>query len=532
MLSTSKLTVQMGKEVLFENVTIKFTNGNAYGIIGANGSGKSTFLKVLSKELEPSSGSVFLESSKRLSFLRQDHNVYNDFNVIDVVIMGNEKLYKIMKEKDLLYAKEDFNEEDGIKAARLEEIFDNLGGWNAEYDAAILLNGLGVSANFHYEKMSFLDSKLKVKVLLAQALFGNPDVLLLDEPTNNLDIVAIRWLEEFLMDYKNTLIIVSHDRYFLNKVCTHIADIDYKEVRLYAGNYDFWYESSQLMLKQAKEANKKSEEKIKELQDFIARFSANASKSRQATSRKKLLDKIELTELRPSTRRYPYVNFQIERRLGDDILTISNLTKVIDGEKVLNNISFTLGRRDKVAFIGDNEKAKTALFEILMNNDLNYSGEFKFGETITKAYFERDNSRVFPKKGKIIEWLGDFSTNKEISYLRGFLGRMLFSGDEVYKNIDILSGGEKVRVLLSKMMLESANLLIFDEPTHHLDMESITSLNKGMIEFKGVILFSSTDHQLVQTTANRIIEIKDDGSIIDMPMSYDEYLEMKHGKNK
>ncbi|VEU80868.1 ABC-F family ATP-binding cassette domain-containing protein [Haploplasma axanthum] len=530
MLSTNKLTVQLGKEILFENVSIKFTEGNAYGIIGANGSGKSTFLKVLSKEIEPTHGTVFIESSRRLSFLKQDHHAYDDYTVLETVIMGNTKLYQVMKEKDAIYAKPDFNDEDGIRAGKLEEIFDHLGGWDAEFDAAVLLNGLGLSTEYHYEQMANLDSKLKVKVLLAQALFGNPDVLLLDEPTNNLDIAAIRWLEEFLIEFKNTLIIVSHDRYFLNKVCTHIADIDYKEIRLYAGNYDFWYESSQLMLKQAKDANKKSEEKIKELQDFIARFSANASKSKQATSRKKLLDKIEVSEIKPSTRRYPYVNFQAFKKLGDDILTVEKLTKEENGKKLLNNVSFVLGKNDKVAFVGDNEKAKTALFEILLGNDANYSGSFKFGETVSKSYFPRDNSKIFVRNDKIIDWLSNYTENKEVAFLRGFLGRMLFSGDDVFKEIKVLSGGEKVRVLLSRMMLEGSNLMIFDEPTHHLDMESITSLNKGMSSFEGVVLFSSTDHELVQTTANRIIEIKEDGTIIDQPMTYDEYLEIQMKK--
>ncbi|HKL95344.1 MAG TPA: ATP-binding cassette domain-containing protein [Haploplasma sp.] len=527
MLSTNKLTVQFGKEILFEDVTVKFTEGNSYGIIGANGSGKSTFLKVLAKELEPNSGSVFIESSRRLSFLKQDQNAYNDFNVLETVIMGNQKLYQIMKEKDAIYAKPDFNEEDGIRAGKLEEEFDHLGGWDAEYDAAVLLNGLGIGSNLHYENMGSLDGKIKVKVLLAQSLFGNPDVLLLDEPTNNLDIAAIRWLEEFLIEFKNTLIIVSHDRYFLNKVCTHIADIDYKEIRLYAGNYDFWYESSQLVLKQQKESNKKSEEKIKELQDFIARFSANASKSRQATSRKKALDKIQLDDIKPSTRRYPYVNFVPLRLPGNDVLKVENLTKVIDGEKVLDNVSFILGPNDKVALIGDQEKAKTALFEILSGNDTDFTGEFSFGETINKSYFPRDNTEIFKEDSSIIDWLIQFSTNKEENYVRSFLGRMLFSGQDVFKKISVLSGGEKVRTLVSRMMLEGSNLLMFDEPTHHLDMESITSLNKGMMNFEGVILFASTDHELVQTTANRVIDIQPNGKIIDQPMTYDEYLELQ-----
>ncbi|MDY0277730.1 MAG: ATP-binding cassette domain-containing protein [Acholeplasma sp.] len=529
MISTNKLTVQVGKDILFEDVSIKFTEGNAYGIIGANGSGKSTFLKVLAKELEPSHGSVFIESSKRLSFLKQDHNAFNDFTVIETVIMGNMKLYKVMKEKDEIYSKPDFNEEDGIKAGKLEELFDHLGGWDAEYDAAVLLTGLGVNPDLHVLKMSELDGKLKVKVLLAQALFGNPDVLLLDEPTNDLDIAAIRWLEEFLIEFKNTLIIVSHDRYFLNRVCTHIADIDYKEIRLYTGNYDFWYETSQIMLKQAKEANKKSEEKIKELQDFIARFSANASKSKQATSRKKLLDKIELTDIKPSTRRYPYVNFQSNKKLGDDVLKVENLSvNDKDGKQILNNISFIVGKKDKIALVGDNEKAKTALLETLAGNNIEYKGVVKYGETVNKSAFPKDNSHIFNNMSiKLIDWLTDYSQNKELTFVRGFLGRMLFSGDDVFKSINVLSGGEKVRTLISKMMLEGGNVLLFDEPTHHLDMESITSLNKGMINFDGVIVFASTDHELVQSTANRVIEILEDGTIIDQPMTYDEYLDLK-----
>lgn len=529
MLQTNKLTIQFGKEVLFEDVNLKFTPGNAYGIIGANGSGKSTFLKVLAKELEPNSGSVFLESSKRLSFLKQDQNAYNEYSVIDTVIMGNQKLYEIKQEKDAIYMKPDFSDEDGIKAGELEELFDHLGGWDAEYDAAILLNGLGVETEYHSFLMKNLDSKLKVKVLLAQALFGEPDVLLLDEPTNNLDIDAIGWLEEYLMDFKNTLIVVSHDRYFLNKVCTHIVDIDYKQATLYAGNYDFWYESSQLMLKQAKESNKKAEEKIKELEEFIQRFSANASKSKQATSRKKLLDKIELTDIKPSTRRYPYVNFEPLKKLGDDILKVENLTKEINGKKVLNNVSFIVGREDKIAFVGSNELAKTTLFEILVGNMKDYSGTFKFGETVNSSYFPKDNSHIFNDNDKsILDYLSDFSKNQEESFVRGFLGRMLFPKEDVFKSLKVLSGGERVRTLLAKMMLEGSNTLIIDEPTHHLDMESIQSLNKGLINFNGVVLFSSTDHELTQSTAKRIIEILEDGTIIDQSMTYDEYLEYKN----
>jgi len=529
MLETNKLTVSFGKEILFEDVSLKFTKGNSYGIIGANGSGKSTLLKVLAKEIEPSSGSVYIESSKRLSFLKQDQNAYNEYNLVNTVIMGNKRLYDVMTLKNEIYLKEDFTEKDGIKAGKLEEEFDQLNGWDAEYDAEKLLNALGVDTKYHYELMKDMDSKIKVKVLLAQALFGEPDVLLLDEPTNNLDINAIKWLEEYLMDFKNTLIVVSHDRYFLNKVCTHIVDIDYKEATLYTGNYDFWYESSQLMLKQAKDANKKAEDKIKELEEFIARFSANASKSRQATSRKKLLDKIELTEIKPSTRRYPYVNFTPKRNLGDKVLIIENLTKEINGKKVLNNISFTVGKEDKIAFVGNNEIAKSILFEILANKDTNYTGKIDFGETVQSSYFPKDNNFIFNNNDKsIFEYLRDFSNNEEESFVRGFLGRMLFSKEDVFKSLKVLSGGERVRTLLAKMMLEEANMLIIDEPTHHLDMESIQSLNKGLIKFPGVILFSSTDHELTNSTANRIIEIKEDGTIVDRLMSYDEYLELNN----
>ena len=528
MLQTNKLTIQFGKEVLFEDVSLKFTPGNAYGIIGANGSGKSTFLKVLAKEIEPNAGSVFLESSKRLSFLKQDQNAYDEFNVIDAVIMGNQKLYQVRQEKDAIYMKPDFSDEDGIRAGELEEMFDSLGGWDAEYDAAILLNGLGVSTDYHYEQMASLDGKLKVKVLLAQALFGEPDVLLLDEPTNNLDINAIKWLEEYLMDFKNTLIVVSHDRYFLNKVCTHIVDIDFKEATLYTGNYDFWYESSQLMLKQAKEANKKAEDKIKELEEFIQRFSANASKSKQATSRKKLLDKIELTDIKPSTRRYPYVNFVPKKKLGDDVLKVEKLTKIVNGKKVLDNISFIVGKEDKIAFVGNNEIAKTHLFEILAGKDSDYTGEVKYGETVNKSYFPKENNHIFSNNDKsIIDFLTEFSSNQEQTYIRGFLGRMLFSKEDVFKKLSVLSGGERVRTLIAKMMLEESNTFLIDEPTNHLDMESIQSLNKGLINFNGVILFSSTDHELVQSTANRVIEIFEDGTYIDQPMTYDEYLETK-----
>lgn len=526
MLQTNKLTIRFGKETLFEDVSIKFSEGNAYGIIGANGSGKSTFLKVLAKELEPSSGTVFMDSSKRLSFLRQDQNAFDDHTIIETVIMGNKRLYEVGKEKDALYLKPDFNDEDGVKAGELEAEYDHLGGWDSEYDAALLLTGLGVDPEIHYHLMGTVDPKIKVKVLLAQSLFGNPDVLLLDEPTNNLDLQAIRWLEEFLIEFKNTLIIVSHDRYFLNKVCTHIADIDYRDITLYAGNYDFWYESSQLMLKQQKEANKKSEDKIKELQDFIQRFSANASKSRQATSRKKLLDKIEITEIKPSTRRYPYVKFIPKRPLGDDVLTITNLTKELNGKTLFKDFSITLGKHDKIAFVGD-EIAKTALFNVLAGKDEDYQGSFKYGETVTLSYFPKEHNHLFTKDISIIDFLGSFSDSQDQTFIRSFLGRMLFSGEDVFKKLTVLSGGERVRTLVAKMMLEESNMMIIDEPTNHLDMESITSLNKGLSEYQGALLFSSTDHQLTETTANKIVEIQADGSIVIHSMGYDEYLESK-----
>lgn len=525
MLQTSNITLQIGKEALFEDVSIKFLEGNCYGLIGANGAGKSTFLKILSGQIEASKGSVSFPKDKRLSFLQQDHFKYDEHTVLETVIMGNQKLYQIMQEKNAIYMKPDFDEADGIKAGELEALFDDMNGWNAESDAAILLSGLGVNPDLHYFQMKELTGNNKVKVLLAQAIFGNPDILLLDEPTNHLDVAAIRWLEEFLINFENTIIVVSHDRYFLNKVCTHIADIDYGQITLYAGNYDFWYESSQLMLKQQKEANKKSEEKIKELQDFIARFSANASKSKQATSRKKALEKIELTEIKPSTRRYPYVNFKVDKPLGDDVLKVENLTKTVDGVKVLDNVSFIVGREDKVAFIGDNEKAKTMLFQILEGKETPDSGSFKWGSTVRLASFERDHGYEFEKPIPMTDWLMDYSPNKEVTYVRGFLGRMLFGGDDSLKNINILSGGEKVRVLLSRMMIQSTNTLILDEPTNHLDMESITALNKGLQEYQGVVLFASQDHQLVQSTATRLIEVLPSGQMKLINESYEEYLE-------
>ena len=524
MISTSNITLRVGKKALFEDVNIKFTEGNCYGLIGANGAGKSTFLKILTGEIEPSKGEVIITPGQRLSFLKQDHFKYNEFVVLDTVIMGNERLYQIMKEKDEIYAKEDFSEEDGIKAGKLEEEFANMDGWNAESDAATLLNGLGLPTDIHYKKMSELPDSDKVKVLLAQALFGNPDILLLDEPTNHLDLDAIDWLEEFLINFDNTVIVVSHDRYFLNKVCTHIADIDYAKIQLYAGNYDFWYESSQLMIKQMKEANKKKEEKIKELQEFISRFSANASKSKQATSRKRALEKIQLDDMRPSSRKYPYIDFRPNREIGNEILMVENLSKTIDGVKVLDNISFTLGHDDKVAFVGANEQAITTLFKILVGEMEPDEGNYKWGVTTSQAYFPKDNTAEFDNDLTITDWLTQYSEIKDATYVRGFLGRMLFPGEDGIKRVRVLSGGEKVRCLLSKMMISGANILLLDEPTNHLDMESITALNNGLIKFPGVLLFASHDHQFVQTTANRIMEIMPNGSMIDKITTYDEYL--------
>ncbi len=525
MISANNVTLRIGKKALFEDVNIKFTEGNCYGLIGANGAGKSTFLKILSGQLEPTSGDVVITPGQRLSFLQQDHFKYDEFTVLDTVIMGNKRLYDIMKEKDAIYAKEDFSDEDGIRASELEGEFAEMDGWNAESDAAMLLNGLGIDTDLHYTVMSELPGALKVKVLLAQALFGNPDILLLDEPTNHLDLDAIAWLEEFLINFENTVIVVSHDRYFLNKVCTNIADIDYGKIQLYAGNYDFWYESSQLLIKQMKEANKKKEEKIKELQDFISRFSANASKSKQATSRKKALEKIELDEIKPSSRKYPYIDFRPNREIGNEVLTVTDLSKTIDGVKVLDNISFILGREDKVAFVGGNELAKSTLFKILAGEMEPDSGSYKWGVTTSQSYFPKDNTAIFDTDLSIVEWLTQFSEIKDATYVRGFLGRMLFAGDDGVKKMRVLSGGEKVRVLFSRMMIEGSNVLIIDEPTDHLDMESITAVNNGMIKFPGVILLSCRDHQVVQTTANRIMEILPDGSLIDKITTYDEYLE-------
>ena len=524
MISANNVTYRVGKKSLFEDVNIKFTEGNCYGLIGANGAGKSTFLKILSGQLDTTKGDIVITPGQRLSVLEQDHFKYDDNVVMDTVIMGNERLFQIMKEKEAIYMKEDFTDEDGIKAAELEGEFATMNGWEAESDAENLLNGLGIGTEFHYAQMSTLLGAQKVKVLLAQALFGNPDILLLDEPTNHLDLDAIAWLEEFLINFENTVIVVSHDRYFLNKVCTQIADIDYGKIQLYAGNYDFWVESSQLIIKQMKEANRKKEEKIKELQEFIQRFSANASKSKQATSRKRALEKIQLDDIKPSSRKYPYIDFRPAREIGNEVLTVEHLSKTIDGEKILDDISFILGREDKVALVGPNERAKTVLFKILAGEMEPDEGSYKWGLTTTQSYFPKDNSAEFANDDTIVEWLTQYSPEKDVTYVRGFLGRMLFAGEDGVKKVKVLSGGEKVRCMLSKLMISGANVLMLDEPTDHLDMESIDALNRGMIKFPGVMIFSSRDHQIVQTTANRIMEIIN-GKLIDKITTYDEYLE-------
>ena len=528
MITVSNVSLRYGGRKLFEDVNLKFTPGNCYGVIGANGAGKSTFLKILSGEVEPNTGEVILEPNTRMSVLKQDHYQYDDFQVLETVIMGNERLYQIMKEKDALYAKPDFSDEDGIRASELEGEFADLNGWEAESEASSLLQGLGIGTESHYKNVSELTGAEKVKVLLAQALFGNPGVLVLDEPTNHLDLKAVNWLEDFLGNFEGTVIVVSHDRHFLNAVCTHMADVDFGKIKLYVGNYDFWYESSQLALQMAKDQNKKKEEKIKELQDFIARFSANASKSKQATSRKKLLDKITLDDIQPSSRRYPYVGFKPEREVGNDILTVQGLTKTIDGVKVLDNVDFRVNKGDKIALIG-NEIAVTTLFKILSGEMEPDAGEFKWGITITTAYFPNDNSEYFNDCNlSLVDWLRQYSDEKSESYIRGFLGRMLFSGEEALKEANVLSGGEKVRCMLSKMMLSNANVLMLDQPTNHLDLESITAVNNGLKDFNSNILFASHDHQFVQTIANRIIDIKDDGSIVDRTMTFDEYLEFSN----
>ena len=525
MISANNVTYRVGKKALFEDVNIKFTEGNCYGVIGANGAGKSTFLKILSGQLETTNGDIVITPGQRLSVLEQDHFKYDEFPVLDTVIMGNQRLYDIMKEKEAIYSKEDFTDEDGIRASELEGEFAEMNGWEAESDAATLLNGLGIGPELHYTLMKDMNGNDKVKVLLARALFGNPDILLLDEPTNHLDLDAINWLEEFLINFENTVIVVSHDRYFLNKVCTQIADIDYGKIQLYAGNYDFWYESSQLLIRQMKEANKKKEEKIKELQDFISRFSANASKSKQATSRKRALEKIQLDDIRPSSRKYPYIDFRPNREIGNEVLQVENLSKTIDGVKILDNITFTLGHNDKVAFVGGNELAKTTFFRILTGELEPDEGSYKWGVTTSQAYFPKDSTTEFDSDLTIVDWLTQFSEIKDATYVRGFLGRMLFAGDDGVKHLNVLSGGERVRCLLSKMMISGANILLLDEPTNHLDMESITALNNGLIKFPGVLLFSSRDHQIVETTANRIMEILPNGKLIDKITTYDEYLE-------
>ena len=524
MISANNVTLRIGKKALFEDVNIKFTEGNCYGLIGANGAGKSTFLKILSGELDTTNGDIVITPGQRLSVLEQNHFKYDEYPVLDTVIMGNQRLYDIMKEKEAIYAKPDFSDEDGIRASELEGEFAEMNGWEAESDAAQLLNGLGIDTELHYSIMKDLSGSEKVKVLLARALFGNPDILLLDEPTNHLDLDAIAWLEEFLINFDNTVIVVSHDRYFLNKVCTQIADIDYGKIQLYAGNYDFWYESSQLLIRQMKEANKKKEEQIKELQEFISRFSANASKSRQATSRKRALEKIQLEEIRPSSRKYPYIDFKPNREIGNEVLTVDGISKTIDGVKILDNISFTLNHDDKVAFVGGNEFAKTVLFQILIGEMEPDEGTYKWGVTTSQAYFPKDSGKEFDNDDTIVEWLTQYSEVKDVTYVRGFLGRMLFAGEDGVKKVKVLSGGEKVRCLLSKMMISGANVLILDEPTDHLDMEAITALNNGMKKFPGVLLFASRDHQIVETTANRIMEIMPGGKMIDKITTYDEYL--------
>ncbi|MGN0204502.1 MAG: ABC-F family ATP-binding cassette domain-containing protein [Coprococcus sp.] len=524
MISANNVTLRLGKRALFEDVNIKFTEGNCYGLIGANGAGKSTFLKILAGTIEPTKGSITITPGQRLSVLEQDHYKYDDYQVLDTVILGNKRLYEIMQEKDAIYAKEDFTDADGVRASELEAEFADLNGWEAESDAATLLNGLGIDTDLHYSYVRELDGGQKVKVLLAKALFGNPDILLLDEPTNHLDLDAIAWLEEFLINFNNTVIVVSHDRYFLNKVCTHTADIDYAKIQLYSGNYDFWYESSQLMIKQMKEANKKKEEKIKELQEFIQRFSANASKSKQATSRKRALEKIQLDEIRPSSRKYPYIDFKPNREIGNEVLRVEGISKTIDGVKMLDNISFTLGHDDKVAFVGPNVNATTTLFKILAGEMEPDEGSYKWGVTTSQAYFPKDNTSEFTSDDSIVDWLMQYSPEKDVTYVRGFLGRMLFSGDDSLKKLSVLSGGERVRCILSKMMMSGANCLIMDEPTNHLDLESITALNNSLIKYPGVILFTSQDHQFVQTVANRIMELTP-GGLIDKQCTYDEYLE-------
>lgn len=525
MIHASGISLRYGGRALFENVEIKFTAGNCYGLIGANGSGKSTFLKILSGEIEANKGEVIITPGERLAVLKQNHYEFDEYDVLKTVIMGHKRLCEIIDEKEILYAKSEFSEEDGIRISELEAEFAELNGWEAESEAATLLNGLGIGEELHYKKMKDIDGNQKVRVLLAQALFGNPHVLLLDEPTNHLDIESITWLENFLYNFENTVIVVSHDRHFLNKVCTHIADIDFGKIQMYVGNYDFWYESSQFALQQARDANKKVEAKIKDLQEFIQRFSANASKSKQATSRKKLLDKLTLEDIKPSSRKYPFVDFKPDREAGNDLLLVSGLSKTVEDEKLINDMSFIVNKGDKIAFVGPNGLAKTTLFKILTDEIQADSGEFKWGITTSQAYFPKDNSSYFDGVDlSLVDWLRQYSKDQTETFLRGWLGRMLFSGEEALKKASVLSGGEKVRCMLAKMMLSGANVLILDEPTNHLDLESITALNNGLINYKGTILFVSHDHQFVQTVANRIMEITPKG-LIDRQMTYDEYLE-------
>ena len=524
MLQVNNLSLTFGKRTLFKDVNLKFTPGNCYGVIGANGAGKSTFLKVLSGDIDSTKGDVVLTDNERMSVLKQDHNAYDSKDVIETVIMGNQKLYSIMKEKEEIYSKPDFNDADGLRVGELEAEFAEMDGWQAESDAEILLAGIGLDRTFFYDKMGNLSGEDKVKVLLAQSLFGNPDILILDEPTNYLDINAKIWLENFLLDFKNTVIVVSHDRHFLNKVCTHILDIDYGKIKMYGGNYDFWLESSELIQKQMRDSNKKKEDKIKELQEFIRRFSANASKSKQATSRKKLLEKIELDDIAQSSRKYPYINFDMDRPLGRDVLELKGISKMVDGEVVLKNLNLTINNTDKVAFVGRNELAKTTLFKIITGEEKPDSGTIRWGTTTSFSYFPKDHDKYFKEDVNLVDFLRPYSKEQEEAFLRGFLGRMLFSGEEALKKVSVLSGGEKVRLMFSRMMLKGANVIILDEPTNHLDIESITSLNKGMKNFKGVCLFSSYDYELINSVANRIIEFKEGGKYIDKMTTYDDYL--------
>ncbi len=532
MITVTNLSLQFGGSKLFNDVNLKFVPGNCYGVIGANGAGKSTFLKILSGEIDYTTGEIAIPNNVRMSVLKQDHFMYDDFSVMETVIMGNKRLYEIMKEKDALYAKEDFTDEDGVKASELEGEFAEMNGWEAETEVAQVLQGLGVGTELHYSYMRELNGGDKVKVMLAQALFGRPGIILLDEPTNNLDIDSINWLEDFLLDFEGLVIVVSHDRHFLNTVCTHIVDIDYKKIKMYVGNYDFWYESSQLMQSLMRDQNRKREDKIKDLQNFIQRFSANKSKSKQATSRRKLLEKLEIEEMPASSRRYPFVKFTPDREVGNEILTVEGLSKTIDGAEVLKDISFRINRDDKIAFIGENELAQTTLFKILVGEMEPDKGTIKWGQTITKSYFPKDNSEFFEGVSlNLVDWMRQFSEDQSESFLRGFLGRMLFSGDDALKPANVLSGGEKVRCMLSRMMLSGSNVLVLDQPTNHLDLESITALNNGLIDFKEIVLFSSHDHQFIQTIANRIIELTEDG-MIDRAMTYDEYIERKEKKQR